>query len=250
MNRRARSDNATPKPAEKATAKGSAAGKSAAKPTRTIRVIIVDDHPIVRRGLVQMIQQEPDLIVCAEAEGANVAFTAIKQHLPDVAIVDLTLKDIGGLELIKQLQNTFPDLPVLVLSMHDETLYAERALRAGAKGYIMKQEGADKLITAIRTVLGGDIFLSDKMASRLLGRLVGGRGGDTGSTLDRLSDRELEVFELIGRGLGTRNIAERLCVSIKTIESHREHIKQKLQLKNATELVQHATQWVMKEGAD
>jgi len=216
----------------------------------TIRVMIVDDHPIVRRGLVEMIEQEEDLNVIGEAEDAHSALQALKKLELDVAIVDLTLKDIGGLELIKQIQVLQPELPMLVLSMHDETLYAERALRAGAKGYIMKQEGTDKLITAIRTVLRGEIYVSEKMASRMLGKLVGGKARTDGSPLDRLSDREIEVFELLGRGLGTRQIAERLSVSIKTIESHREHIKEKLHLKNANELVQHATQWVMREGAD
>jgi len=217
---------------------------------KKINVLIVDDHPIVRRGLVELLNQEPDLKVCAEAEDARQALTAVKQHTPDLAVVDLTLKDIGGLELIKQLKHTHPELPVLVLSMHDETLYAERALRAGARGYSMKQEGPDKLAGAIRTVLRGEVFVSERMSSRLLGKLVGGRADVADSPLQRLSDRELEVFELLGRGLGTRQIAERLCVSVKTIESHREHIKDKLNLTNATELVQHATQWVMHEGSD
>lgn len=226
--------------------------RSEAAPTlpmdRTYRIAIVDDHPIVRRGLVEMINQESHLTVCAEAETFHQALDAIKKEKPDLAIVDLTLADIGGLELIKQLQNSAPELPILVLSMHDETLYAERALRAGAKGYIMKQEGSQGLISAINTVLRGEISLSERMASRLLGKLIGGRSEVNSSPLSRLSDRELEVFELLGQGLGTRSIAERLCVSIKTIESHREHIKEKLGLKNATELVQHATQWVMREG--
>ena len=219
-------------------------------PTGTTRVLIVDDHPVVRRGMAGMINQEQDMEVCAEAEGFSEALDALKACEPDVAVVDLTLKDIGGMELVKQLRESYPDLPVLVLSMHEETLYADRVLRAGAKGYIMKQEGTEKLVSAIRTVLRGEIHVSEKMASRMLGQFVGGKRDAAGSPLERLSDRELEVFELLGRGLGTRKIAERLCISIKTVESHREHIKDKFRVKTANELVQHATQWVMREGAD
>ena len=210
-----------------------------------LRILIVDDHPIVRRGIAAMINQEANLEVCAEAEGYHEGLDAIREQKPDLSIIDLTLPDISGLELVKQVKALAPDMPMLVLSMHDETLYAERVLRAGARGYIMKQEGTEKLIDAIAAVMRGDIYVSEKMASRMLGKLVDGKKAAGSSPLERLSDRELEVFELLGRGLGTREVAERLCVSIKTIESHREHIKEKLQLKNATELVQHATQWVL-----
>lgn len=213
-----------------------------------INILIVDDHPIVRRGLIELINQEDDLNVLYEAEDYHQALAVMKDNAPDLAIVDLTLNGIGGLELVKQLKLSHPELPVLVLSMHDETLYAERTLRAGSRGYIMKQEGADRLVTAIRTVMRGEVYVSEKMASRLLGKMVGGASPAASSPLERLSDRELEVFELLGNGMGTRQIAEKLCVSIKTIESHREHIKEKLNLKNATELVQHATQWAMREG--
>jgi len=216
--------------------------------SRTISILIVDDHPIVRRGIAAMINQEPDLEVCAEAENYHDGLDAIRKHKPDLAIIDLTLEDIGGLELVKQVKALAPDILMLVLSMHDETLYAERVLRAGARGYIMKQEGTEKLIQAIRSVMRGDVYVSERMASRMLGKFVDGKRDAGSSPLERLSDRELEVFELLGRGLSTREIAERLCVSIKTIESHREHIKEKLKLKNANELVQHATQWVMSEG--
>jgi DNA-binding NarL/FixJ family response regulator len=216
--------------------------------TSDVRILIVDDHPIVRRGLVGMINQEPGLHVVAEAEDYHHALEAFKSHAIDLAIIDLTLEGLGGLELIKQLRVMYPKIPLLVLSMHDEMLYSERALRAGARGYIMKQEGTDRLATAIRTILRGEIYVSERVAARMVGKFVDGKR-DAGSTpLDRLSDRELEVFELLGRGLGTRQVADRLCVSIKTIESHREHIKLKLQLKNATELIQHATQWAMSEG--
>ncbi len=217
-------------------------------PSPAIRIVIVDDHPIVRRGLIGMINQEPDLKVIAEAENFHQALDAIKADVPDLAVVDLTLEGISGLELIKQLKVMWPQLPVLVLSMHDEMLYAERVLRAGAKGYIMKQEGTERLILAIRTIMRGEIYVSERMASRMLGKFVGGKREGGSSPLDRLSDRELEVFELLGKGMGTRQVAEKLCVSIKTVESHREHIKLKLGLKSANELIQHATQWVMNEG--
>ena len=220
------------------------------KQDRATRVLIVDDHPVVRKGLTAMINQEEDLRVCAETEDFHQALAAIKEHVPDLAVVDLTLSGIGGLALVKHLESSNPDLPVLVLSMHDETLYAERVLRAGAKGYIMKQEGTDKLVTAIRRILHGEIYVSEKMSSKMLGQLVGRGPRTSGSHLETLSDRELEVFELIGRGQGTRQIAERLCLSFKTVESHREHIKEKLELSNANELVQHATQWVVTENAD
>ncbi len=215
-----------------------------------LRILIVDDHPIVRKGLVGMINQEDGLKVVAEAEDYHQALDAMKANQLDLAIVDLTLQDVGGLDLIKQAVALHPTLPILVLSMHDESLYAQRALRAGAKGYIMKQEGAEKLITAIRTVCRGEVYVSEKMASRILGKLVGGQPAGAGTPLEQLSDRELEVFGLLGRGMGTRDIADKLCVSVKTIESHREHIKEKLKLKNANELVQHATQWVIQEGMD
>ncbi len=211
------------------------------------KILIVDDHPIVRRGLVELIQSEPDLKVIGEAEDYHGALDQLKKGGFDLAIIDLTLADIGGLELIKQIKALYPDLPLLVLSMHDEALFAERALRAGARGYIMKQTGSEKLITAIRRVLSGEVYLSEKMASRVLGSMVGGAHKSEIGRLEQLSDRELEVFQLIGTGLTTRQIAERLCVSIKTIESHREHIKSKLGLQNATELVQHATRWVVRD---
>lgn len=214
-----------------------------------VRILIVDDHPIVRRGLIGMINQEPDLKVVSEAENFHQALDSIKANMPDLAIVDLTLEGISGLELIKQIKVMWPNLPVLVLSMHDEMLYAERVLRAGAKGYIMKQEGTERLSLAIRTIMRGEIYVSERMASRMLGKFVGGKREGGSSPLDRLSDRELEVFELLGKGMGTRQVAEKLCVSIKTVESHREHIKLKLGLKSANELIQHATQWVMNEGA-
>lgn len=206
-------------------------------------ILIVDDHPIVRQGLALLISQEGDLEVCAEASGAGEALAAIEKHAPDLAIVDLSLKYGNGLELIKQLKGRFPELPALVVSMHDETLYAERALRAGAKGYIMKQEATENVVSAVKRVLSGEIYVSRKMSAKLMEKFIHGRAADISSPLERLSDRELEVFQLIGRGLPTRRIAEMLHLSVKTIETHRAHIKEKLKLKNASELVQHAVHW-------
>ncbi len=207
------------------------------------KIIIVDDHPIIRQGLAELINNEPDLIVCGQAEDAHEALVKIKESEPDMVIVDISLKETSGMELIKDIKVQYPNLPVLVLSMHDEALYAERMLRAGAKGYVMKAEATEKVIVAIRKILSGQIYVSDKMAAKMVRKLVGG-GPDTGvSAIERLSDRELEVFRLIGQGYGTRQIAERLHLSIKTIETYREHIKEKLNLADASELLQYAIQW-------
>lgn len=208
------------------------------------RVLLIDDHPLLRKGLAELINQEPDLEVCGEAEEAPKAFEAVGVLNPDVALVDISLKGGNGLELIKNIKARFPDLPLLVLSMHDETLYAERALRAGSLGYIMKEEAIDKVLTAIRQVIAGEIFLSDRMKGRMLNQLVSGRVKQGASSIENLSDRELEVFRLIGEGRGTRQIAEELRLSIRTVEAYREYIKDKLNLKNGTELVQHAFQYV------
>ena len=217
------------------------------------RVFIVDDHPIVRQGLAQMINQEVDLTVCGEAEDAQSAMEAVAELHPDLVLIDLSLKGGSGLELIRALRMRQSLLPVLVVSMHDESLYVERALRAGARGYIMKQEATDIMMSAIRRVLRGEIYVSDRMLTKLLGRLLPGDSPDTNtSILERLSNRELEVFRLIGEGHNTRHIATVLHVSIKTVESHRAHIKEKLQLHDTTELVRYAMQWVEhgKVGAD
>lgn len=208
------------------------------------RVLLIDDHPILRRGLAQLINQEADLMVCGEADEAPKAFDAVATMKPDVALVDISLKGGNGLELIKNIKARFPELPLLVLSMHDESLYAERALRAGSLGYVMKEVAIENVITAIRRVLAGEIFLSDKMKARLLNQYVSGRGRKSGSPIETLTDRELEVFRLIGEGRGTRQIAGDLHLSVRTVEAYREYIKDKLNLKNGTELVQHAFQWV------
>lgn len=196
-----------------------------------------------------LINQQPDLTVCGEADSAPVAVDLIQKLAPDLAIVDLTLKTTGGIELIKHARALRPEMHVLVMSMHDESLYAERALRAGAAGYIMKQEASDKILTAIRRVLARELYLSDKMKEKMLHRLVNNRKDkeEVVFSIDTLSDREMEVFQLIGNGYSTRQIAGKLNLSVKTIDSYREHLKLKLRLESGTELVQHAIQWVKSE---
>jgi DNA-binding NarL/FixJ family response regulator len=210
--------------------------------TRKRSILLIDDHPIVRQGLAQLINQEPDLHVASEAASAREALEVLEKEVPDIAIVDISLDDRSGIELIKDLRARDPNLPVLVLSMHDEALYAERALRAGAKGYIMKQEATEKVMTAIRKALEGQIYVSERMAARLLDQFVSAKPGEEESPLGRLSDRELEIFSMIGRGLGTREIANKLFLSFKTVEAHREHIKEKLKLRSGTELMRMAVQ--------
>lgn len=217
--------------------------------TAKIRVLLVDDHPILRRGLAQMINLEADLMVCGEAEDASKAFEAVSTLNPDVAVVDISLKRGNGIELIKNVKARYPDLPILVLSMHDEALYAERALRAGSLGYIMKEEATEQVLTAIRRVMAGEIFLSERMKSRMLQQLTTGRGKIVVSPIEQLTDRELQVFRLIGEGRSTRQIAGELHLSVRTVEAYREYIKEKLGLKNSTELVQHAFHWVHHEVA-
>ncbi len=212
------------------------------------KVLLVDDHPIVRQGLAELIGQEADLSVCCEAQDASEALQAIAASKPDIALVDVSLQGTGGIELIKMIKASYPHVPVLVLSMHDETLYAERALRAGARGYVMKEEATERLLMAVRKVLSGQIYLSERMAGRLLSKFVDGAPEGGRSPMERLSDRELEIFEFIGHGLSTRRIAEKLHLSVKTIESHREHIKEKLKLTGSQELMRHAMQWVQFEG--
>jgi len=208
------------------------------------RIVIVDDHPIVRQGLSDLINREKDLAVCAQAEDASQAVKAIETLGPDMVIVDISLKEGSGLELIRDIKTRFHTVPALVLSMHPESLYAERALRAGAKGYIMKQEPNKEVIGAIRKVLDGALYLSDKMMQKMVYKLVDVEA-DAGQSLgDRLSDRELEVFSLLGRGNGTRQIADKLHLSVKTIDTYRSHIKEKLNIESAAELQHHAFLWV------
>jgi DNA-binding NarL/FixJ family response regulator len=207
------------------------------------KILLVDDHPIVRKGLAELVNHESDLEVCGQAEDAHQAMKAIKEMKPNMAVVDISLKETSGLELIKDIHSQHPNLPVLALSMHDESLYAERALRAGAMGYIMKQEATENVIVAMRRILGGEIYVSDRMAARMVRKFLAGQTETTTSAVECLSDRELEVFHLIGRGYGTRQISERLHLSVKTIETYRAHIKDKLNLTDAAELLQHAIQW-------
>jgi DNA-binding NarL/FixJ family response regulator len=208
------------------------------------RIFLVDDHAMFREGLRQLIERDPDLVVCGDAAGAEEALRSIEELKPDLAIVDLSLSGSTGIDLIKTLKNKHAELPVLVVSMHEESLYAERALHAGAHGYVMKQEPAKTVKVAIRKVLGGDIHLSEKMATSLLGKLMrGGHAEPLVSPIEKLSDRELEVFRMLGQGKMTRQIAMELDLTIATINSFRNRIKEKLGLKNSAELVLHAIQW-------
>ncbi|HXW91559.1 MAG TPA: response regulator transcription factor [Terriglobales bacterium] len=207
------------------------------------RVLVVDDHPIVRQGLALLINREPDLLVCGEAEEATGALEALAAAKPDLLIVDISLNGPDGIDLLKQIRTTHPTLPVLILSMYDESIYAERALRAGASGYIMKQEATEKVLVALRRILNGEIYVSERISNQILKQYITGSRMVRNSSIGDLSDRELEVFRLIGEGHGTRQIAEELHLSIKTVESYQAHIKEKLSLRNARELMQRAFQW-------
>jgi DNA-binding NarL/FixJ family response regulator len=211
------------------------------------RILVVDDHPIVRQGLSLMINREPDLIVCGEAEEAMGAMHVLASSHPDVMIVDISLTGPDGIDLLKNIRISRPTLPVLILSMHDEMVYAERALRAGANGYIMKQEATENVLIALRRLLSGEIYVSTRIANQMLKHYITGSGTLRNSSIADLSDRELEVFRLIGEGHGTRQIAEELHISVKTVESYQAHIKEKLSLRSARELMQRAIQWNMDE---
>ncbi len=217
---------------------------SAHSTDRPRRIVIVDDHPLVRKGLLTLISQEADLQVVGEASDATNAARLAGEMLPDLMVVDLSLKGGNGLELVKQVSSSHPQIKLLVCSMHDESLFAERCLRAGASGYLNKDAASEQVIDAIRTILTGKTFISPQLAERLLNRIVTG-GTNQVSAIETLTDRELEVFGLIGQGLTTRQIAERLHLSYKTIESYRENLKAKLSLKNAAELNRHAVHWVL-----
>jgi len=214
--------------------------------TNQNKIVLVDDHPIVLQGLSELIDQQEDLVVCRKTENAAEALEAIQELNPDLVIVDLTLKDCHGLELIEAIRLRWSDLFILVLSMHDESLFAERCLRAGARGYIMKQEGTDKLISAIYQVLAGKVYISEKVSEKLLKSFIDGQPIAEAGSIESLSDREIQVFQLLGQGLTTQKIAKSLHLSVSTVDSHRGNIKKKLKLKNAIELLQHATNWVQK----
>ncbi|HEV2456428.1 MAG TPA: response regulator transcription factor [Verrucomicrobiae bacterium] len=215
---------------------------------RKKRIFIVDDHPMMRQGLAQLIGAEPDLMVCGEAEDAGRALDAVGALKPDLVLADISLPGKNGLELIKDLQAMQPGLQVLVISMHDESLYAERVLRAGGRGYIMKQEGGKKLMQAMRQVLEGRIYVSEKISAGILETLSGSRAGTQSSPMETLSDRELEVFQLIGQGKGTRDVADALHLSVKTVDVHRANIKAKLKLNSASELIRYAVRWTESQG--
>ena len=216
-------------------------GGRAAKARRTI--FILEDHPITRYGLTQLINRTPDLLVCGDAETAPQALAVIKSVRPDLVLADITLPGKSGLEFVKDMQAQYPRVPVLVISMHDENIYAERVLRAGGRGYIMKNQGGEKILDAIRHVLGGKVYVSENMAAVLLDLLTRPRSRAREATPSGLSDREFEVFQLIGQGLSARHIGERLNLSVKTVATHRQHIRQKLNLQSGPELIRQAVRW-------
>ncbi|MEE9465114.1 MAG: response regulator transcription factor [Candidatus Neomarinimicrobiota bacterium] len=212
------------------------------KPKTTI--LVVEDHPILRDGLVQVINQQNDLEVICCADNAQVALALVRDKHPQAAIIDISLKGSNGIELIRDIKSMYDPIPILVLSMHDESLFAERAIRAGAKGYIRKSENTEQILAAIRQVIRGEYYVSSKMVSKVFGSLFDSRKDKARSPLEKLSDRELEVLQLIGEGNNTRRISELLFLSIKTIQTYQHRIKEKLFIDNATELIQYATQWV------
>ncbi len=214
--------------------------------TNKANILIVEDHPVFRFGLRELINQEKDLIVCGEAENIPDAHKALRQKTPDLVIVDISLQNRIGLDLIKDITREYPSLPVLVLSMHDESLYAERSLHAGAKGYIRKQEASEIIVPAIRDVLSGKTYFSREFTEKLINRFAGNPGSPEKTPMQRLTDRELEVFKLFGEGHTTKQIAENLHLSVKTIGTYRERIKEKLDLQSANELIKYAALWIKK----
>lgn len=219
-------------------------------PARRHRILLVDDHPFMRAGLGQLIERQPDLTVCGEAGNPAEALTAIHQLKPDLILTDLTMPGRSGLEFVKDLHAADSGRAVLVISMHDEAVYAERALRAGARGYIMKEAGGEALLAAIRQVLRGEVYVSPRMSARILEGLSTRRPRGSSSPIEKLTDREFEVFQLVGQGKSTRDIAEQLHLSSKTVDVHRSHIKEKLELKDTTALIRHAVRWVETQNPD
>jgi DNA-binding NarL/FixJ family response regulator len=218
-----------------------------AEPARK-KILIVDDHPMTRAGIAQLLRSQPDCTVSAEAGNPEQAMIELSRGLPDLMLTDITMPGRSGLEFIKDALALYPSLAILVVSMHDELMYAERALRAGARGYIMKEAGGEKLLAAVRQVLGGQVYVSERMSATLLDAMTGRRGSS--SPIETLSDREFEVFQLIGQGKSTRDIAAQLHLSSKTVDVHRAHIKEKLELKDATALVRHAVRWIEMQGGE
>ena len=223
------------------------AAKTKSKPGRKSRILLVDDHRMVLNGYQLMLDAEPNLAVCATATSVPEALAAVERERPDLVVTDLTMAGRGGLDLIKDLLALHSELRVLVCSMHDETLYAERALRAGAKGYVMKQQAMDNVLDALRRVIDGGVYVSPQFSEKLIFKAIHGSDSDLGSPVDKLSDRELEVLQHFGRGKTTREVAETLHLSVKTIETHRAHIKEKLGFKDADELVKFAVEWMTAE---
>jgi DNA-binding NarL/FixJ family response regulator len=213
-----------------------------------IKIVIVDDHPIVRQGLVQLLTQEPDLRVCGEAEDASTALRVVAEASPDLVIADLSLKSGDGIDLTRELHAAHPTLPILVLSMFDDMQHVERALRAGALGYLTKQEASSKVLTAVRQVLRGEIFLTEHVSPGILKRLLAGEAEERDPRLGRLSNREVQVLGLIGEGLSTQEIADHLGLSVKTIETYQAHIKDKLGLADSRKLIQFAVEWAVSRG--
>lgn len=210
---------------------------------KKFRVLIVDDHPLFRHGVADLIESEPGLDICGEADSAPLALEAIRTLKPDLVIADISLRGANGIDLVKSIKSEHPRLPVLVLSMHDENLFAARALRAGARGYVMKQEALERVLGAIHTVLAGELYVSPTMSMRMIKEYVHGQTNGAPVT-DKLTDRELEILQLIGEGRGVRNIAHELHLSVKTVETHRARIKEKLHFTSAREVARFAVQWV------
>ena len=214
------------------------------------KILLVDDHPMMRIGVTTLINAEVDLVVCCQANRAEEALTEIPKCSPDLVVTDMTMPGRGGLELIKDIQALYPRLPVLVVSMHDEMLHAGRALRAGARGYLMKEAGGEKMLEAIRKVLSGQVYVSEKMSAKIFDVFSGRQPRGSHSPIEKLSDREFEVFQLIGQGKSTKDVAHQLNLSSKTVDVHRGHIKEKLELKDATSLVRYAVRWVETQDAN
>lgn len=219
-------------------------------PPKTRKIFLVDDHPFMREGVANLIRKSPDLAVCGEAASAAEALDQVPAIKPDLIVLDLTLPDKNGLELLKDFNTLCPDIPVLVLSMHDETLYAERVIRAGGRGYLMKDSGAEKLIAAIHAILNGGMALSEEVAVRILGSISGKRDRNPCSPLEQLTDREMEVFELVGLGKSARQVAAQLKISPRTVDAHRAHIREKLGLADTPSLMRYAVRWVETTSTD
>lgn len=233
----------SPSPSRGATSASPSLSSNNPSPSRQ-KVLLVDDHPMTRAGMAQLISRQPDLTVCGEAGNPAEALSQIEQYRPDLLVTDLTMPGRSGMEFLKDVLALHPTLPVLVVSMHDELIYAERALRAGARGYIMKEAGGENLIAAIRQVLGGQVYVSPRMSATILENVSGRKPRGSHSPIEKLSDREFQVFQLVGQGLTTKAIAKQLGLSPKTVDVHREHIKQKLEIPDAASLIRHAVRWV------